>query len=387
MSALRFLTAGESHGQALVGILEGMPAGLALEAAFIDEQLRRRQLGYGRGRRMQIEHDRVAIAAGVRHGRTLGSPIALFIRNHDYENWSDVMRVAPGGDLDRRAVHVPRPGHADLPGAVKYGHRDLRDVLERASARETAMRVALGAVARRFLEEFAIDIASRVVSIGGVSDPVDVGAVPVSGLNALADASPVRSVGSEAGARMIAAIDDAKAAGDTLGGIFEVRVAGLPVGLGSHVHWDRRLEGELARALMSLNGIKGVEIGLGFAAASTPGSLAHDEMFREEGSARPVRRTDRAGGIEGGMTNGDALVARAAMKPLATLMKPLRSVDLETGEEADAHVERSDVCAVPAAAVIGEALAALVLADAFLAKFGGDSVEEVRAHHAASCAT
>ncbi len=384
MSALRFLTAGESHGQALVGILEGIPAGLALEAAFIDEQLRRRQLGHGRGRRMQIEHDRVVIAAGVRHGATLGSPIALFVRNQDYENWSDVMRVAPGGDLERRAVHVPRPGHADLPGAVKDGHRDLRNVLERASARETAMRVALGAVARRLLEEFGVAIASRVVSIGSVSDPADADAIPVPGLNALADASPVRSLGADASDRMVAVIDEAKAAGDTLGGVFEVRASGLPVGLGSHAHWDRRLEGELARALMSLNGIKGVEIGLGFAAAGAPGSQAHDELFAREGSARPVRRTNRAGGIEGGMTNGEALVARAAMKPLATLMKPLRSVNLETGEETEAHVERSDVCAVPAAAVIGEALAALVLADAFLAKFGGDSVEEVRAHHAAS---
>ncbi len=384
MSALRYLTAGESHGQALVGILEGMPAGLALEAEFIDEQLRRRQLGHGRGRRMEIEHDRATIVAGVRHGATLGSPIALLIRNHDYENWSDVMRVAPGGDRGRRAVHVPRPGHADLPGAMKYGHLDLRDVLERASARETAMRVALGAVARRLLEEFGVEIASRVVSIGGVADPTDADAVPVSGLNLLADASPVRSLDEEAGSRMVAAIDDAKKAGDTLGGVFEVRVAGVPVGLGSHVHWDRRLDGDLARAFMSLNAIKGVEIGLGFAAASTPGSAAHDELFPAAGGRSPVRRTRRAGGIEGGMTNGDLLVLRAAMKPLATLMKPLRSVDLRTGEEVAAHVERSDVCAVPAAAVIGEALAALVLADAFLAKFGGDSIGEVRAHREAS---
>jgi chorismate synthase len=384
MSALRFLTAGESHGRALVGIVEGVPAGLALDGAFIDVELGRRQLGHGRGGRMRIEQDAVEILAGVRHGRTLGSPIALLVRNRDWDNWSETMRVEAGGDPGLRSVHVPRPGHADLPGAVKYGHRDLRNVLERASARETAMRVAIGAVARRFLEEFGVEIGSRVVSIGGVIDPSDPEASPASRLNEVTDASPVRAVSAEVSEQMVRAIDEAKAAGDTLGGVFEVRVTGLPVGLGSHVHWDRRLDGELARAFMSLNAIKGVEIGLGFAAALTPGSSAHDELFKSGGASTAVRRTRRAGGVEGGITNGDVLVVRAAMKPLATLVKPLRSVDLRIGEEVAAHVERSDVCAVPAAAVIGEALAALVIADAFLVKFGGDSVEEVRAHHAAS---
>lgn len=384
MSALRFLTAGESHGRALVGIVEGVPAGLALDGAFIDVELGRRQLGHGRGGRMRIEQDAVEILAGVRHGRTLGSPIALLVRNRDWDNWSETMRVEAGGDPGLRSVHVPRPGHADLPGAVKYGHRDLRNVLERASARETAMRVAIGAVARRFLEEFGVEIGSRVVSIGGVIDPSDPEASPASRLNEVTDASPVRAVSAEVSEQMVRAIDEAKAAGDTLGGVFEVRVTGLPVGLGSHVHWDRRLDGELARAFMSLNAIKGVEIGLGFAAALTPGSSAHDELFKSGGASTAVRRTRRAGGVEGGITNGDVLVVRAAMKPLATLVKPLRSVDLRIGEEVAAHVERSDVCAVPAAAVIGEALAALVITDAFLVKFGGDSVEEVRAHHAAS---
>ncbi len=332
---------------------------------------------------MRIERDAAEILAGVRQGSTLGSPIAVLIRNRDWDNWSAVMRVEPGDDPGPRDVHVPRPGHADLPGAVKYGHRDLRNVLERASARETAMRVALGAVARRLLEEFGVAIASRVVSIGGVADPSDVEGLLLPQLSEAADASPVRAIGAEASDLMVRAIDDAKLAGDTLGGVFEIRVAGLPVGLGSHVHWDRRIDGSLGRAFLSLNAVKGVEIGLGFAAAATPGSSAHDEMFDGGRSGHVIRRTDRAGGVEGGITNGGVLVLRAAMKPLATLTRPLRSVDLRTGKNVEAHVERSDVCAVPAAAVIGEALAALVLADEFLGKFGGDSIEEVRAHHAA----
>lgn len=383
MNRLRYLTAGESHGKGLVGILEGMPAGLALEAGHIDAQLSRRQSGHGRGGRMRIESDKAEILSGVRHGRTLGSPIALLIWNKDWKNWSEVLRVEPGGDEGLKSVSIPRPGHADLCGALKYGHKDLRSVLERASARETAMRTALSVPARRLLEEFGVHIASRVVSIGGAQDHADADLVPVSRLNARADASPVRCLGKEGERRMVALIDRAFKAKDTLGGVFEVRVSGLPAGLGGYAQWDRRLEGALSAAFMSLNAVKGVEIGLGFSLSQTSGSMAHDELYPGKGG-RVSRKTNRAGGLEGGMSTGETLVVRAAMKPLATLMKPLRSVDLRTGKAASAHIERSDVCAVPAAAVIGEALAALVLADSFLEKFGGDSITEIRRHNEAS---
>ncbi|MFH1725898.1 MAG: chorismate synthase [Elusimicrobiota bacterium] len=381
---MRLLTAGESHGPALTGILEGMPACLPIEASYVDAQLARRQKGHGRGGRMKIERDTVEILGGVRHGRTLGSPVAMLVRNRDWKNWRRAMRVEPGGDESLKAVRVPRPGHADYQGAVKYGHSDIRNVLERASARETAARVALASVARRLLEEFDIRVASRVVSIGEESDKADAESVAVADLNARADASPVRCLGEEAAERMVKAIDAARKAGDTLGGVFEVRVSGLPVGLGSYAHWDRRLEGDLAKAFMSLNAIKGVEIGLGFEAARRRGSAVHDPLYWSEDRAHAVRRTNRSGGIDGGLTTGQTLVLRAAMKPIATLMEPIPSVDLENKKEAKAHVERSDVCAVPAAAVVAESLAALELADAFLLKNGGDSIAEIRAHYEAS---
>lgn len=372
--SLRFLTAGESHGRALVGTIEGVPAGLALTEAHIAADLARRKRGHGRGNRQKIETDRPQILAGVRRGLTLGSPIALLIENLDFKNWEGVMGAEPASGPAGRAVRVPRPGHADLTGALKYRFEDMRDVLERSSARETAMRVALGAVARRLLSECGIAVASRVLSIGAARDP---GALPcaVAELNALADVSPVRCTASETERRMMAEIDRAKAEGDTLGGIFEVFAEGVPAGLGSYAQWDRRLEGPLAAAVMSLNAVKGVEIGLGFEAARRPGSQAHDEYA--PGVGRIEFKTNRSGGIDGGISTGQTLVVRGAMKPLATLMKPLASVDLETGETARAHVERSDACAVPAAAVIAESLVALVLAAAVLEKFGGDSMGEL----------
>ncbi len=371
---LRFLTAGESHGKALSGILEGVPAGLALSLEDIQAELARRKRGHGRGNRQKIETDGVEILSGVRHGVTLGSPIALLLPNLDFKNWENVMSTAPAQGKELRRVDVPRPGHADLVGALKYGFDDMRNVLERASARETAMRVGLASIARKFLKACGVVIASRVVSIGDAADP---GPLPcaIEKLNSLADASLVRCTSSGAEKAMIAAIDAAKEAGDTLGGVFEVYAAGLPVGLGSYAQWDRRLEGPLTAALMSLNAIKGVEVGLGFAAAKTPGSLAHDALVPK--GKKVAYKTNRSGGIDGGMTTGQPLVLRAAMKPLATLMKPLDSVDLRTGKPAKAHIERSDACAVPAAAVIGESLAALVLADAVLDKFGGDSMAEL----------
>lgn len=373
---LRFLTAGESHGPALMGILEGLPAGLSLSLEQdIQPELARRKRGHGRGNRQKIETDRAELLAGVRRGRTLGSPIALLIRNLDFKNWQGVMSVEPSDAAPAaRRVDVPRPGHADLAGKLKYGFSDMRDVLERASARETAMRVALGAVARRFLAECGMSVASRVVAIGAARDEA---ALPcaIDKLNALADASPVRATSADAQAAMMAEIDAAKRDGDTLGGVFEVYACGLPVGLGSYVQWDRRLEAPLSAAVMSLNAIKGVEIGLGFAAAAARGSRAHD-AYRLAGR-RVVRDSNRSGGLDGGITTGEPLVVRAAMKPLATLMRPLGSVDLAARRPAKAHVERSDVCAVPSAAVIAESLTALVLAQALLEKFGGDSMGEL----------
>jgi chorismate synthase len=380
MSDLRFLTAGESHGPALVGIIEGIPSGLALDAALLLGQARRRKLGYGRGNRQNIETDEVRIVAGVRRGFTIGSPIALILENKDHIRWAEIMRVEPPADEGPpgRQVHVPRPGHADRVGGIKYGHDDLRNVLERASARETAMRVALGTVARALLGEIGVTIASRVVRIGGAVDATpwrDVAPAEI-------DASPVRALDPAAAQAMVAEIEAAKAAGDSLGGVFEVVAHGVPVALGSYVQWDRRLEGEVARTFMALNAIKGVEIGLGFGAAAVRGSQAHDEYEPGEG-VRTRYRSNRAGGIEGGMTTGQPVVVRAAMKPIATLMEPLDSVDLRTGEATKAHIERSDTCAVPAAAVIGESLLALALANAVLDKFGGDSIGELRERVAA----
>jgi chorismate synthase len=382
---LRFTTAGESHGRGLVAIVEGIPAGLAVTADEVNRELSRRMQGYGRGARMKIEQDRVEWLAGVRAGETLGSPVAMLIPNRDWANWEDVMAHeaadAPG-ELRRRRVARPRPGHADLAGVLKYDRLDARDILERASARETAARVAIGAVARRLLEEFGIEIGSHVVSLGGVMASVpDPLPAPI---NAHADASLVRCLDPEASAGMVKRIDAAQKAGDTLGGEVEIVATGVPVGLGSHVSWDRKLDGRLAGMLMAIPAIKAVEIGLGISAARRPGSAVHDPITRDPsvapGDTRGgFRRTsNRAGGLEGGITTGEPLVVRIAMKPIATLMQPLRTVDLRTGEPANAQSERSDVTAVPAAGVIGEAVMALVLADALLEKFGGDSLAEMR---------
>lgn len=373
--SLRFLTAGESHGAALVGIIEGIPSGLAVDAATLLAQARRRKLGYGRGNRQNIETDEVRIVAGVRRGVTIGSPIALVLDNRDHARWAEIMRVdAPeDGAAAARQVHVPRPGHADRIGGIKYDRDDLRDVLERASARETAMRVALGTVARALLGELGITLASRVVRIGAAVDTTPWRDVAPDTI----DASPVRALDPASAEAMVAEIDRAKADGDSLGGVFEVVARDVPVALGSYAQWDRRLEGEVAKTFMALNAIKGVEIGLGFGAAAIRGSQAHDEYEPGDG-ARTRYRSNRAGGIEGGMSTGQPIVVRAAMKPIATLMQPLDSVDLRSGAASAAHIERSDTCAVPAAAVIGESLLALVLAAAVMEKFGGDSLGELR---------
>jgi chorismate synthase len=372
--SLRHLTAGESHGAALVGIIEGIPSGLPLDAETLHAQARRRKLGFGRGNRQAIETDDVRIVAGVRRGETIGSPIALIIENRDHARWAEIMRVdAPPDDAPAaRAVHVPRPGHADRVGGIKYDRKDLRDVLERASARETAMRVALGTVARTLLTQLGVTLSSRVVRIGGAVDTTPWRDVPVE----MIDASPVRALDRDATAAMVREIEAARDAGDALGGVFEVVAFNVPVGLGSYAQWDRRLEAEVGRAFLSLNAIKGVELGLGFGAASRLGSQAHDPYEPGEGT-RTRYRSNNAGGIEGGMSTGQPIVVRVGMKPIATLMKPLDSVDLRTGEAVKAHIERADTCAVPAAAVIGESLLALVLAEAVLEKFGGDSLDEL----------
>ncbi|HEX2201900.1 MAG TPA: chorismate synthase [Longimicrobium sp.] len=383
MNRFRFTTAGESHGPALLCTVEGLPAGLPLDADGIDRELRRRQGGYGRGGRMRIESDRAEILSGVRHGETLGSPVALLVRNRDWANWTDAMSPAPvesqGDDEAMRRVFFPRPGHADLVGALKYDRTDARDVLERASARETTMRVAAGALAKRLLAELGIAVGSHVVSLGGiVARPPS--ALPAD-LNAASDPSPVRCLDPEAEGAMIDAIDAAKRDGDTLGGVVEVVARGLPAGLGAHVSWDRKLDGRLAGALMSVQAIKGVEIGLGFEAALRPGSRVHDAITLDGAAERGGgygRVSNHAGGVEGGITTGQPLVVRAAMKPISTLMRPLGTVDLRTGEAAEAVRERSDVCAVPAAGVVAEAMVAIVLADAVLEKFGGDSLGELR---------
>jgi chorismate synthase len=377
MGGLRYLTAGESHGPALTAIVEGLPAGVPVSSDFVNAELHRRQQGYGRGGRQRIEKDRVRFRGGLRFGKTLGGPLALEIENLDFASWTEEM--APEGPVvAKRPVRVPRPGHADYAGGVKYRADDLRDILERASARETAIRVACGAAARRLLEECGVSLWSRVLSIGGVEDPdpIPEGA-PSKELNARADASPVRALSARASEAMVARIDEAMRAKETLGGVIEVRARGCPKGLGSHVQWDRKLDGRIAQAIVAIPAIKGVEIGDAFAVAAGPGSKAHDE-FVIGGAGAVMRSSNRAGGLEGGITNGEEIVVRAAMKPLSTLPRPLASFDWKTREPAPAHVERSDVCAVPAAAVIGEAVLALVLGDALLEKFGGDSLSEVR---------
>jgi chorismate synthase len=402
---LKFTTAGESHGKALVVIVEGIPAGLPIAAAWVDHDLGRRMQGYGRGARMKIEQDRIEWLSGVRAGETLGSPIAMLIHNRDWANWEDVM-AAEGtpGEARRRRVTRPRPGHADLVGVLKYDRLDARDILERASARETAARVAAGAVARRFLDELGIEIGSHLVSLGGIRANAP-SPLPTP-LNAASDASQVRTLDAKAEAEMIARIDKAKKDGDTLGGEMEIVARGLPVGLGSHVSWDRKLDGRLAAMLMSIPAVKGVEIGMGFEAARRAGSAVHDPIIVGAVGAHgrapvldPINGADvgargrapvpdprmgfarvgnNAGGLEGGMTTGEPLVVRVAMKPISTLMSPLKTVNLATGGEANAQSERSDVTAVPAMGVIAEALVAFVLAEAMLEKFGGDALSETR---------
>ncbi|MGS2643776.1 chorismate synthase [Streptosporangium sp. LJ11] len=377
---LRWLTAGESHGPELVAILEGLPAGVEVTTAQLDEALRRRRLGYGRGARMKFEQDVVTIAGGVRHGRTLGSPVAIRVGNTEWPKWETVMAADPvdpallEGQARNAPRSRPRPGHADLAGMQKYGFDDARPVLDRASARETAARVALGQVARSFLKQaLGVDIVSHVVSIGAAVSTR--GVVPGPGDLEAVDADPVRCADPAGSAAMVAEIDKAHKDGDTLGGVVEVIAYGLPPGLGSYTHWDRRLDARLAAGLMGIQAIKGVGVGDGFETARRPGSLAHDEI---ENTADGVRRmTNRAGGVEGGMTNGEPLRVSAAMKPISTVPRALATVDVLTGEAAKAHHERSDVCAVPAAAIVAEAMVALILADAAIEKFGGDSVEEV----------
>jgi chorismate synthase len=386
---LRFTTAGESHGRALVTTVEGLPAGLPVTAEWVDRDLARRMQGYGRGARMKIERDRIEWLSGVRAGETLGSPVAMLIPNRDWANWEDVMahEAAEPGELRRRRVSRPRPGHADLAGVLKYDRLDARDILERASARETTARVAAGALARRLLDEFGVEIGSHVVSLGGIAaGPVAELPVP---LNDAADRSEVRVLDPAVEAEIVRRIDQAKRDGDTLGGEVEVVARGVVVGLGSHVSWDRKLDGRLAGMMMSIPAVKGVEIGLGVEAARRPGSRVHDPIEAAEGSP-PIggdlragfrRRTNNAGGLEGGITTGEPVVLRVAMKPISTLMSPLPTVDLGTGLAANAQSERSDVTAVPAMGVIAEAMLALVLADAMLEKFGGDSLPEMRRNY------
>jgi chorismate synthase len=394
MTALRYITAGESHGKALIGILEGVPSELPVSAEDIDTDLKRRQGGYGRGGRMKIESDHSEIISGVRWGKTIGSPITILIENKDHKNWYEGMSPDAKAEGSIPAVTKPRPGHADLAGAIKYVQHDIRNILERSSARETAMRVALGAIAKKFLSEFGIKIGSYVIQIGTISSQLSALSSQTSQENELlkifeeAEKSPVRCPDKGASKNIIKLIDKAIKEGNSLGGIFEVFVTGVPIGLGSHIQWDKRLESRLARALMSIQAIKGVEVGLGFEMSRKFGSEVMDEIFysqkvegRKQKGGIFYRKTNFAGGIEGGMTNGMPIILRAAMKPIPTLRKPLRSIDIIIKEPVEAAYERSDICAVPAAGVIGEAMAALTIADAFLEKFGGDSISETKRNY------
>ena len=376
MGQFRFLTAGESHGKGLTMVVEGLPAGLRLSEADIAPDLRRRQGGYGRGGRMKIESDHAEIMSGVRHGLTLGSPLALWIQNRDWVNWTEKMAVEPVETEIERVTRM-RPGHADLPGALKYGFDDVRNVLERASARETAARVAVGAVAKRLLGEFGVSFHSHTLSIAGVRANV-----PAAIDWDAVEEDPVRCSDRDSGVAMVAAINAAKPDGDTVGGEVEVRVSGIPLGLGSHVHWDRKLDGRIAQAICSINAFKAVGFGLGFEGAAMRGSQVHDVILPiAEWEGLPWRhKTNNHGGIEGGISTGEEIVVRAAIKPIPTLAHPLPSVDLDSGEEVLAHYERSDVCVVPAGGVVAEAMVAIVLADAWLEKFGGDTVDETRAN-------
>lgn len=377
MPSLRYLTAGESHGEMLVGILEGMPAGLSLVAERdIDPWLKRRQEGYGRGRRMQIESDTARIVSGVRFGVTTGAPIAIIIENKDWENWQQKMSVSPQDGELPRSVTVPRPGHADFAGGIKYGQEsDMRNVLERASARETAMRVAIGSIAMTLLKEIGVDSLAFVRSIGTIESEATVEYDNIASAQALIDASQVKTLDSQSEQAMMNAIDHAKTNKNTLGGTVECVVTGLPVGLGSHVQWDRKLDGLLAQAVMSIQAVKSVSIGMGEKASSEMGSAVHDPFARKDGSV--TRTRNNAGGLEGGVTNGQPFIVRAAMKPISTLMEPLDSVDLTTGEETKAHIERSDTCAVPALSVILQSVVNFSLAQALLDTFGGDTVAEL----------
>src|SRR2546421_9747667 len=377
---LRFTTAGESHGRALVAILEGLPAGLPVDVEQVNRELERRQWGYGRGGRMKIERDRVEILSGVRHGLTLGSPLAMLIENKDWANWNEVMAVEPRAIAPEKSRRVkrPRPGHADLAGGLKYSARDLRNVLERASARETAARVACGALAKQLLAVFGVEICSHVIQLGGVPDkPLELAWDTIA---AIPDDAPLRCADAEAQTRMVELIDEKRRAGDTLGGIFEVVARGVLPGLGSHTAWDLKLDGRLAQAVMSIPAVKAVAIGAGLEASSLPGSEVHDEIAYDEANSQFIRQTNRAGGLEGGITNGEEIRVRGHLKPLSTLRRALRSVDIDTKKEEAAAFERSDVTAVPAAGVIGEAMVALVVARAMREKFGGDSLGEVKSN-------
>jgi len=389
MATLRYLTAGESHGKALIGILEGIPSGLSLSPEDINRDLGRRQMGYGRGGRMKIESDHAEILSGVRWGKTIGSPITLFIENKDFKNWLKGMSPYAGDENSIPPVTKPRPGHADLTGAIKYGHHDIRNVLERSSARETAMRVALGAVAKKFLQAFHITIGSYVIQIGKIRvrgtnessrnlEPLN--PRTLESLFRKAEKSPVRCPDEQAAKKMTTLIDRIMKSGDSLGGVFEVFATGVPAGLGSYIQWDRRLDGRLAQALMSIQAIKGVEAGLGFEMSKRSGSEVMDEIFYSA-SYGFYRKTNNAGGIEGGMTDGMPIILRAAMKPIPTLRRPLRSIDITTKKPVEAAYERSDICAVPAAGVIGEAMVALTITEAFLEKFGGDSMKELQKNY------
>ena len=374
---LRYLTAGESHGPEISAIIEGLPAGVSVGSEEIDRDLKRRQACYGRGRRMQIETDKVEIRSGIRHGETMGGPVSLVVKNRDWKNWTDIMAFEKIDGPIKRRVTRPRPGHADLAGGLKYNRRDLRDILERASARETTMRVAVGAVAKALLAEFNIQVISHVVQIGQVN--ANVTNLSNDQIMKTVEQSPVRCADEIAAKKMINEIDRAKKLKDTIGGIFEIKILNVPPGLGSHVHWDRKLDGRLAQAIMSIQAVKGIEIGMGFGVTKVLGSEVHDEIFY--GNGKFYRETNRAGGIEGGMTEGEEIVVRGALKPIATLMRTIMSVDIENKEAFDSAKERSDVCTVPAAGVIGEAVVAFVIADTLQEKFGGDSLEEMKRNY------
>ena len=376
LKRLQFLTAGESHGKGLLGILDGIPAGLEISEDYIDEQLKRRQMGHGRGGRMKIEKDHAEIWSGVRHGKTLASPIGILVQNLDWKNWTEKMSITPV-DKEIKEVTLPRPGHADLAGVQKYGFTDIRNVLERSSARETTMRVALGSVCRKLLEEVGIHIASRVVQIHNIidTDKVD---CEIKELNSKVDRSPVRCINKAIETQMINVIDAAKQSGDSVGGIFEVIASGVPYGLGSFTQWTEKLQARISAMMMSINAFKGIEIGSGFRSAAKFGSEVHDEIGHD--GKKFTRYSNNAGGIEGGMSNAQPIVLWMSMKPISTLIKPLRSIDVITFEKKKAHKERTDACAVPAASIIAESMLCITLADALLEKFGGDSIEQLKAH-------